>query len=69
MKLSHCTIGRLVQTKDGEIGHVTGLTYNVSIQFTGNMTREDLRSRLTPLVRFPEGERAIHHGQLESFTD
>ena len=69
MKLSQCTIGRLVQTLDGEIGHVTGLTYNISLQHTGEMTREELRSRLIPLVTFPEGERAVHHRNLEPFND
>lgn len=67
MKLHECTYGRMVITQDLEVGFVVGLTYNVDIKFTGEMSKKELFQRTIPLVKFPAGERAIHHGNLKPF--
>lgn len=65
MKLKDCRIGILVRLENGEIGHIVGLTYNVAVRFTGNMSFEELRDVTIPLVRFPDGdERGVHHHNL-----
>lgn len=66
MKLTECTLGKLV-INGKNVGHIVGLTYNVSLQFTGNMSEDELFERTIPLVRFPDGERAIHHSNLKEF--
>ncbi len=67
MTLAECTLGRLVITGNKEVGHITGLTYNVALELTGGMSPDDLFSRTIPVVRFPRGERAIHPGNIEPF--
>lgn len=57
----------MVITKDKKIGHVIGVTYNVNIALTGWMTEDDLFERTIPLVKFADGERGIHHGNIELF--
>ena len=64
MKLKHCSIGKVVVTKDMEVGHIVGLTYNVSLENTHGMTSEDLYNRTIPVVKFPRGKRAVHHCNL-----
>ena len=68
MKLKDCIMGILVKTNDGEIGHIVGLTYNVHVKYTGDLTMEDLEARTVPLVRFPDNtERGIHPNNLSLF--
>lgn len=67
MKLNQCTLGKLVITSDKKVGHIVGLTYNVSLQFTGNMSDDEKFERTIPLVKFPDGERGVHHSQLKAF--
>lgn len=67
MKLNQCTYGKMVITEDKEIGHVVGLTYNVSHRFTGGMSNDELFERTIPIVKFPDGERSIHHYLLKPF--
>lgn len=67
MKLSECKLGTLVIDNDMRVGHITGVTYNVSLEHTGGMSNEDLFNRTIPLVRFPNGERGVHHGNLKLF--
>jgi hypothetical protein len=68
MNLKDCKIGVLVKTDSDELGHVVGLTYNVSVKFTGNMSSEELRARTIPLIRFPDGrEVGVHHCNLSIF--
>jgi hypothetical protein len=69
MKLSECKIGTMVITKDLEVGHVVGIQYNVGLALTGGMTNEDKFSRTIPTVKFPDGERGVHHGNLKIFRD
>lgn len=57
----------MVITNDKKVGHVIGVTYNVGIAYTGGMTAEDLFNRTIPLVKFADGERGIHHGNIEPF--
>ena len=54
MKLSDCTLGRMVITQNKKVGHVVGLTYNIALEFTGGLTPEELLDRTIPLVRFPD---------------
>ncbi len=67
MNLNECTFGRMVITDDQQVGFVVGMTYNVDISLTGGMSADDLFKRTIPLVRFPRGERGIHHGNLRPF--
>lgn len=68
MNLKDCKIGVLVKTDSDELGHVVGLTYNVSVKFTGNMSSEELRACTIPLIRFPDGsEVGVHHYNLDIF--
>lgn len=67
MQLHECTYGRMVITEDKKIGHVVGVTYNVNIALTGGMSADDLFERTIPLVKFADGERGIHHGNIEPF--
>jgi hypothetical protein len=59
MKLSECTFGRMVIDDNLNVGHVVGVTYNISLQYTGGMTQEDKFNRTIPLVKFADGERGI----------
>lgn len=68
MKLHECTFGRMVITNDKKVGFVVGLTYNVNIAQTGAMNIDELFDRTIPLVRFADGERGIHHGNLLPFN-
>jgi hypothetical protein len=68
MKLKDCTLGVLVRVKgdDSEIGHVVGLTFNVDIRFTGNMSKQQLVDATIPLIRFADKtERGVHPSNLE----
>lgn len=71
MKLSECKVGILVvencQGQLGQIGHIVGLTYNVSIRLTAGMSVDKLRDHTIPLVAFPDGTRGIHHCHLEIY--
>jgi hypothetical protein len=67
MQLNECTYGRMVITADKKIGHVVGVTYNVGIALTGGMSNDELFERTIPLVKFADGERGIHHGNIEPF--
>lgn len=75
MKLSECNIGLVVRLKacggisNGIIGHIVGLTYNIDVKHTGNMSGEELLSRTIPLVQFPDGARGIHPHNLEIYKD
>lgn len=69
MKLSECKIGTMVITESLEVGHVVGIQYNVSLAHTGGMTNEDKFSRTIPSVKFADGERGVHHGNLKIFKD
>lgn len=68
MKLNECTLGTLVITNEKEVGHIVGLTYNVRIEYTGEMSYDEKFDRTIPLVRFPSGERGIHHENLKRFS-
>jgi hypothetical protein len=67
MKLSQCTIGQLVITENKRVVHVVGLTYNVAVSFTGNMSQEEKFDRTIPVIKFPEGEEGTHHANLTPF--
>lgn len=67
MKLNQCTLGKLVITEKKEVGHIVGLTYNVALELTGGMSDEEKFDRTIPIVKFPNGERAIHHYNLKEF--
>lgn len=69
MKLSECKMGVVVVDHDGYIGHVVGLTYNISVKLTGNLTPLELQKHTIPEVKFPEGIRAIHHNNLKLYKD
>jgi len=69
MKLSDCKYGTMVITASKEVGFVVGLTYNVDISHTGNMSDEEKLQRTIPLVAFPNGTRGIHHINLYPFKD
>jgi len=57
----------MVITEDKKIGHVIGVTYNVNIAFTRGMSSDELFERTIPLVKFADGERGIHHGNIKPF--
>lgn len=67
MKLHECTYGRMVITDDKKVGHIIGVTYNVGLAFTGGMSQSELLNRTIPLVKFADGDRAIHHGNIKPF--
>ncbi len=67
MKLNQCTLGKLVITEDKKVGHIVGLTYNISLDLTGYMLDQEKFERTIPLVRFPDGERGIHYSNLSEF--
>lgn len=67
MKLSECTLGRLVVNRNGEVGHIVGLTYNIHVMNSGELTPKERFERTIPLVKFPYGEQAIHHANLDIF--
>ncbi len=69
MKLSKCILGRLVITKEKEVGHIVGLAYNMDLQFAEKMSAEELLDRTVPIVRFPKGERKIHPANIELFVE
>lgn len=72
MKLSECTIGKLVQERrDGMIGHIVGLTFNCDVEFIAGMSTQELRSRTIPLVKYPHREFpiGIHYANIEECTD
>jgi len=69
MKLKDCTIGKLVQIEEEhKIGHVVGLTYNVSLSvlIQYNYSHEELKHRVIPLVQFVDSDipRGVHHENL-----
>jgi hypothetical protein len=57
----------MVITESMEVGHIIGVTYNVGIELTGAMSDKEKHERTIPLVRFADGERGIHHGNLRPF--
>lgn len=66
MKLRECKMGILVKVKEGEIGHIVGLTYNVHVRHTGNLCVNELIERTIALVRLPDGtDRGIHPSNLD----
>lgn len=67
MQLRECTFGKLVITDNKEVGHIVGLTYNVGIELTGSMSDDEKLERTIPIVKFPRGERGIHHIHLSEF--
>jgi len=67
MKLEQCTLGKLVITNEKEVGHIIGLTYNVSLELAAKMSNEEKFYRTIPIVKFPFGEKAIHHCNLKEF--
>ena len=68
MKLKECIYGTPVIDKKMRLGHITGFTYNVSLELTGGMSEQDKFDRTIPLVRFADGrEVGIHHGNIEIF--
>lgn len=75
MNLSECKIGTVVIMRKmcgdayENIGHIVGLTYNVRLNMTGSMDFSELRERTIPIVRFPDGERSVHHCNLEIYND
>lgn len=68
MKLHECTFGKMVITDDKKVGHIVGVTYNIDIAHTGGLSQDDLFNRTIPLVRFADGERGIHHSNIEPFV-
>lgn len=67
MKLSECKIGAIIITDDLEVGHIIGVQYNVHISQTGGMTNKEKFKHTIPTVRFPDGERGIHHSNIKLF--
>ena len=67
MKLSECVMGVMVIDEDLRIGHIVGVTYNVDIALTGNMTNEDKHDRTIPLVQFADKTIGIHHGNIKRY--
>ena len=67
MKLSECVFGVMVIDDSKRVGHVVGLTYNLSLINCGGLSDDDLFDRTVPLVKFPTGEIGIHHGNLKKF--
>lgn len=67
MKLQDCIFGKLVITQDLEIGHIVGLTYTMHLMFAGSLSNMELMDRTIPLVKFPKGERGVHHESLEAY--
>jgi hypothetical protein len=64
MKLSKCEIGKVVVTEDLEVGHIVGFEYNVALENTHGMSKEDLYNRTIPTVKFPRGKRGIHPSNI-----
>lgn len=76
MKLSECTIGKLVELTNnvrgpGTIGHVVGLTLNIDLKYSNPLSESEARSRTIPLVKFADEEfpRGIHPGNLREYKD
>ena len=67
MKLSECNIGVMVQDKDLNIGHIIGLTFNVDISQTGNMSNKEKSERTIPLVQFAYKTIGIHNYNIKIF--
>lgn len=69
MQLKDGYIGMLVQLKNGDIGHITGLSYNIRVRNTGGMPIEELKARTIFLVRFPDGsEIGVYPANLEKLN-
>lgn len=69
MKLKDCTMGRLVKTSVGDIGHIVGLTYSIHVKFTRDMSPEELENRTIPLIKFADGtERGVHPNSLSLYN-
>lgn len=72
MKLKECTIGTLVYTEDRKIGHIVGLTYNLSNQtiFKSCILEDELFERVIPLVKFVGDEipRGIHYSNIQKVS-
>lgn len=76
MKLSECTIGKLVELTNnvngpGAIGHVVGLTLNINLKYSAPLSEFETRSRTIPLVKFADKEfpRGIHPANLKEYKD
>jgi len=67
MKLSQCTIGTIVLTKDNLLGHIVGLTFNCSPVDAVMMTPDEKLKYTIPLVKFPDKEHGIHHCNLSIY--
>jgi len=65
MKLKECKMGEVVVTEDLEVGHIVGFQYNVALENTNGMTKEDLFNRTIPVVKFPRGKRGIHPANIK----
>lgn len=76
MKLSECTIGKLVELTSnvngpGAIGHVVGLTLNIDLKLSEPLSNFETRNRTIPLVKFADEEfpRGIHPANLKEYKD
>ena len=66
MKLSQCTMGVIIQSGDGYIGHVVGLTQ--SVDYPGSKSTE---GEVIPLVKwsYKELPSGIHHTNIKLYKD
>jgi len=66
MKLSKCTMGVLVENKEGGIGHVVGLTRNIlnRVQINNCVFGE-----VVPVVKWVDEllPASVHHSNIELF--
>jgi hypothetical protein len=67
MKLEDCTYGKMVITKNKEVGFIKGLTFNIHISLTGDMSNHEKYNRTIPIVEFPSGKKAVHPSHLSPF--
>ena len=68
MHLSECEMGKVVITEDLEVGHIVGFTYNLELYNISGLSNKELYDRTVPVVKFPKGERAIHHSNISRLT-
>lgn len=65
MNLSECTYGKMVITKNLELGFIVGFRYDAHTSSMDGDTDNEKRLNLTiPVVAFPSETRAIHPSSL-----
>jgi len=67
MKLKDCQYGVLVITETLEVGHIVGLEYNVTSEYAGSLSNQQLLDATVPVVQFPGGMRTIHPKNIKLF--